>query len=164
MTVKPRTIDNLGVDASIRYAKDQELFETRLIDESRLIPQKTEVTVAKPYALSEFDQIYSVGKTASWALFSPPPNYFLYDKGLFSYQLIPSLGDYEKFEANEDKIETLEDTLQTFHEKSHHGQADYDREKNEKDRKVLLSLFQCIDKLNKALTTINSRRNEFQRG
>jgi len=164
MTVKPRTIDNLGVDASIRYAKDQELFEARYIEESRLIPKKTEISVAKPYALSEFDQIYSLGKTVSWAVFSPPPNFFLYDKGLFSYQLIPSLGDYEKLESDEDKIETLEDALQKSYERSGRDQSDQDREKNEKERKTLLALFHCIDKLNKVLTAINSRRNQYQRG
>lgn len=165
MSVKPRTIDNLGVDASIRYAKDQELFETRLIEESRLIPQKTEVTVAKPFLPSEFDQFYSIGKTVSWALFSPPPNFFNLDKGLFTYQLIPSLGDYEKLEAESDKIETIEDVLQKAREKSEdREQSEDEREQEEKDQKVLLALFQCIDKLNKALTMINARRNQYQRG
>lgn len=164
MSIKPRTIDNLGVDASIRYAKDQELVGTQFIEDSRLIPQKTAVTVATPYTPSEFDQIYSVGKTASWALFSPPPNYFLTDKGIFSYQLIPSLGDYEKFESNEDKIETLEDPLKKFYERSRQGQSDDGQEQNEKDRKRLLALFQCIQTLNKALTSINARRNQWQRG
>jgi len=164
MTVKPRTIDNLGVDASIRYAKDQDFFETRLIEESRLIPQKTEVTVAKPFELSEFDQTYSVGKTISWALFSPPPDFYSRDKGLFSYQLIPSLGSYEKLETDSDKIETLEDVLEKSEEREGRGQSNQEREKDENQRKTLLALFQCIDKLNKTLTMINARRNQYQRG
>ena len=163
MTVKPRTIDNLGVDASIRYAKDQELLEPRLIEESRLIPQKTEVTVAKPLELSEFDQIYSIGKTISWALFSPPPNFYSRDIGLFSYQLIPSLGGYEKLEADSDKIEALEDVLGKSEEREGRGQ-DQEKEKDEKSRQTILALFQCIDKLNKTLTMINARRNQYQRG
>lgn len=164
MSVKPRTIDNLGVDASIRYAKDQELFETSLIKESQLIPQKTAVAVAKPYVPSEFDQMFSVGKTVAWALFSPPPNYFVFDKRLFSYQLIPSLGDYEKFESDSDKIEALESVFDKSREKSGRGQRDSEREKDEKERKTLVALFQCIDKLNKTLTMINARRNQYQRG
>ena len=164
MTVKPRTIDNLGVDASIRYAKDQELLEPRLIEESRLIPQKTEVTVVKPFELSEFDQTYSVGRTISWALFSPPPDFYARDKGLFSYQLIPSLGGYEKLEADSDKIETLEDVLEKSEEREGRGQSDQEREKDENQRQTLLALFQCIDKLNKTLAMINARRNQYQRG
>lgn len=164
MTVKPRTIDNLGVDASIRYAKDQELLEPRLIEESRLIPQKTEVTVAKPLELSEFEKTYSLGRTSSWALFSPPPDFYSRDKGLFSYQLIPSLGGYEKLEADSDKIETLEDVLEKSDEREGRGQSDQEREKDEKSRQTLLALFQCIDKLNKTLAMINARRNQYQRG
>jgi hypothetical protein len=163
MSVKPRTIDNLGVDASIRYAKDQALFETNLIEESRLIPQKTQVTVGKPLELSEFDQTYSVGKTISWALFSAPPNFYSKDIGLFSYQLIPSLGGYEKLEADSDKIESLEDVLEKSHERKR-GQSDQEKEKDERNRQTLLALFQCIDKLNKTLSMINARRNQYQRG
>jgi hypothetical protein len=164
MTVKPRTIDNLGVDASIRYAKDQELYEAKLIEESRLIPQKTEVSVVKPYVPSEFDQMYSVGKTISWALFSPPPHFFGSDKGIFSYLLIPSLGDFEKLEADSDKLESLEDVLKKPYQGKKEGQSDEERQKEEKDRQVLLALFQCLNKLNKALGLINARRNQYQRG
>jgi len=162
MTTKPRTIDNLGVDASIRYAKDQELYEASLIEESRLVPQKTEVSVVQPYILSDFEQFYSIGKTASWALFSPPPNFALYDKRLFSYLLIPSLGDYEKLEADSDKLESLENVLQKQEEGKE--ESEEEREKEEKDRQVLVALLQCITKLNKTLTLINSRRNQYQRG
>lgn len=164
MTVKPRTIDNLGVEASIRYAKDQELFEARFLEESRLIPQKTEVSVAKPHALSEFDQTFSVAKTVSWALFSPPPNYFSNNKPLFSYQLIPSLGDYEKLEADSDKMESLEDALHKSYDDSGQEQSQEDMDKNEKERQTLSELFACLGKLNKALTLINARRNQYQRG
>lgn len=159
MTVKPRTIDNLGVDASIRYAKDQQLFEAGFIEASRLIPQKTVVSVAKPYALSEFDQKYSVGKTISWALFSPPPQSSGTSLSLFSYQLIPSLGGYEKIEADSDKLECLEPIGDESEDKS-----EDERKKEEKERLILLALFQCLNKLDKALALINSRRNQYQRG
>lgn len=158
MTVKPRTIDNLGVDASVRYAKDQELYEARYIEEARLIPQKTEISVAMPYVPSEFDQFFSLGKTVSWALFSPPPTYYSGDKALFSYLLIPSLGDYEKLEASSDRIESLESVLDQEKDSSS------DQEKDKRERKTLAALFECIEKLNKALVLINSRRNQYQRG
>ena len=112
MTVKPRTIDNLGVESSIRYAKDQEALDTRLIQDSRFIPQKTEVSVLKPYVPSELEQYFAPGKITIWASFSPPPDYLLQGKPLFSYQLIPSLGSYEKQEADSDKLESLESALE----------------------------------------------------
>jgi len=45
MTVKPRTIDNMGIDTSSRYARDKATLDTKLIEESRFIPSKTEVSV-----------------------------------------------------------------------------------------------------------------------
>ena len=163
MSVKSKTIDNLGVDASIRYAKDQEAIDVRFIQESQLVPSKTEISVATPYTPSEFDQLYSLEKKISWALFSPPPNYFNAEKSLFSYLLIPSLGDYEKLEADLDKVEGVEDLLKKPHKKSDRDSS-HDEKQDEKDRKTLLALLQCIGKLNKILGVVNARRNQYQRG
>lgn len=164
MTIKPRTIDNLGVDASIRYAKDQEFYEARYIEESRLIPQKTEISVATPWALTEFEQLFSLGKTLTWALFSPPPGYLFSGKPLFSYQLIPSLGGYEKMEADSEKLENIEDALHKDHGDSQQDQSEQEWDEQEKERQILIALFQCINTLDKALGLINSRRNQYQRG
>lgn len=150
MTVKPRTIDNLGVESSSRYAKDKAFLDTKMIDDSRFIPQKTEVSVVKPYLPTEFEEYLAPGKVILWASFAPPPEYFAYAKLLFSYQLIPSLGGYEKQEADTDKLEELEDSLQD--------------EQEEKKRETLLALLQIIGKLDRTLSMINSRRNQYQRG
>jgi len=166
MTVKPRTIDNLGVESSIRYAKDQEALDTRLIQDSRFIPQKTEVSVFKPYVPAELEQYFAAGKVILWASFDPPPDYFLYGKPLFSYQLIPSLGGYEKQEADSDKLESLEDALNKpfARKQSKEGDQQKEREEEEKERQILLALLKCIGALDKTLTLINSRRNQYQRG
>ena len=165
MSIKSRTIDNLGIGANERYAKDQQLFEPKLIEESRLVPQKTEVSVLKPYVPIEWEQLFSLGKQIPWASFSPPPNYYTQGKPLFSYQLIPSLGGYEKQEADEDRLEALEDSLKKPHKK-HSGpmNQEEDSENEERERQILLSLFRCIHKLDKTLSLINARRNQYQRG
>lgn len=164
MSVKPRTIDNLGVEASIRYAKDQEFFEARYIEESRLIPQKTEISVSHPLSLTEFEARFSLGRTLPWALFSPPPEYSPYGKLIFSYQLIPSLGDYEKLDADSDKLERIESVLEREERNSGQEFSDKEKEEREKERDLLVSLFQCINRLNKTLLLINARRNQYQRG
>ena len=130
MSVKPRTIDNLGIEASIRYARDKEVFESTFIEDSRIVSQKLEIPVGRPYVPSEFDQLFSIGKTIAWASFYPPPEYFSYAKPLFSYQLIPSLGGYEKLEANEDKLEALEDALK-HPRKKNQDMSDQEEEENE---------------------------------
>jgi hypothetical protein len=163
MSVKPRTIDNLGIEASIRYAKDKELFEARFLEESRIVPQKAEIPVGKPYAPSEFEQLFSIGKTLSWASFLPPPEYFSYAKPLFSFQLIPSLGSYEKQEADADKLAALEDAIDK-QRGSKQDQSDKEKDEEEKERKAIAALLECIHKLDRTLTLINSRRNQYQRG
>jgi len=153
MTTKPRTVDNLGIDASIRYAKDKELFEAGFIEESHLVSQKTAIPVAKPYIPSEYDPLFSVGKSLRWASFSPPPEHLAaYARSLFSYQLIPSLGPYEKQDEDEDKLARLEEELD-----------DGDDGKKE-DLQAIVSLFKCIRGLNKILATIQMKRAQYQRG
>ncbi len=168
MDVKPRTIDNLGIESSVRYAKDMEILDKRLIDESRFIPQKTEVSVAKAYVLSEFDQLYAPGKTMLWANFAPPPNYFSILKPLFSYQLIPSLGGYEKQESDIEKLTSLEDVLHKPYSRKKEGGSDQEQQREhdeeERERQVLVALLQTIGKLDRTLSLINSRRNQYQRG
>ena len=158
--VKSRTIDNLGIETSSRYARDQSTLDTKLIEESRFIPLKAAVSVVKPYLPTEFEE-YFFPKFTLWASFAPPPNYFGYAQPLFSYQLIPSLGGYEKQEADADKLEALEDTLsKAFKE----GKQDQQQQEEEQERKTLMSLLQTIGKLDRTLILINSRRNQYQRG
>jgi hypothetical protein len=164
MSIRSKTIDNLGIRANERYAKDQNLFEAQFIKESRLIPQKTEISVLKPYVPIEFEEFFSLGKQVPWAVFSPPPNYYPETKPLFSYQVIPSLGTYEKQEDDEDKLEGLKDVLEKHHKKRKVAQSLEETKDEERERKILVSLFQCINHLDKALSFINARRNQYQRG
>lgn len=165
MTVKPRTIDNLGVDSSIRYAKDQEALDTKLIQDSRFIPLKTEVSVLKPYIPSELEQYLAPGRVTIWASFTPPPEYMLQGRSLFTYQLIPSLGGYEKQEADSDKLESLESALgKPYERKRQGGDQQKEQDEEEKERQILLALLKCIQNLDKTLILINSRRNQYQRG
>jgi hypothetical protein len=152
---KPRTIDNLGVETSRRYADDRAKLDQKLIDDSRFIPLRTEVSVVKPYLPTDFDAYLNTGKETIWASFAPPPEY-AFTKPLFTFQLIPSLGGYEKQEADTDKLEALEDALQK--------QGKGGNQQNEKERKTILHLLKTIGMLDRTLVLINSRRNQYQRG
>lgn len=163
MSVKPRTVDNLGLEASIRYAKDKELYEPRLIEESKFISQKTEVPVAKPYVPSEFDQLFSSGKTALWASFEAPEN-FNFMKPLFTYQLIPSIGGSEKQENMIDRLEALESATDKEKRKRQMAHFQEDEEEGEKERKTLIQFFRCVQALEKTLMIVNARRNQYQKG
>jgi hypothetical protein len=156
MTVKPRTIDNLGIDSSIRYAKDQAQLDTKLIEESRFIPQKTEVAVVRPYIPTEFDRYITPAKLVLWASFPQPPESVFLTRAFFSYQLIPSLGSLDKEEGEIEKLEAMGDALEKEHKERN--------EEDEHERQVILSLLKTIVKLDRTLGLINSRRNQYQRG
>jgi|GEM_PF-590241 hypothetical protein len=175
MSIKSRTIDNLGIESSVRYAKDIEQLDVRMLEESKWIPEKTTVSAFKPYVPSEFAHLFSFPQKALWAAFFPPPDYYDRVGRFFSYQLIPSLGSYEKQEADTDKIGGLEDALnKPFSRKKkgdQEGSEGQDQEQSgeqnpeeERERQVVMSLLETITRLDRALVLINSRRNQFQRG
>ncbi len=161
-TNKTRTVADLGIESSIRYAKDMELLDTRIVQDSQFIPQKTETSVLKPYIPKEFEHLFQVGKATTWALFAPPVG--ISGQNLFTYQLIPSLGGYEKTEEDSDRLASLEDVLKKPFARKQGESGDQEKEDEERERKILLHLLQCIDRLNKTLLFINSRRNQYQRG
>lgn len=150
MTVKPRTIDNLGVDASKRYAQDQKLLDQELAS-TRNLPPRTDITTIRPYVASEYETLFQSGRTVSWAHFSLPPQYLLSGRNLFSYLLVPSLGSIEKLQADADKLESLKDSLS-------------DDPEGEKKRKALWELYQILLNLNKMLGIMNARRSQYHKG
>ena len=161
MSVKPRTIDNLGIETSSRYARDKSTVDTKLIEDSHFIPLKTEVSVVKPYLPIEMGEYLQPGRLVLWASFEPPPAY-LSSKALFSYQVIPSLGNYEKQETDTEKLEALEDTINKRFKEGRQDQQDQQEE--EKERKIILALLKTIEGLDRNLSFINARRNQYQRG
>ncbi len=166
------TIDNLGLPASVRYAKDKKQLDPRLLEESRLVPQKTEISVTKPYLASEFEQQFSVTPKHYFALFQPPPNYFDQGRSLFRHQIIPSLGSVEKQETDterlthwtEAKLPTKKKKKGVLRRKEKGDQGENEKEEEEKECQRLLVLLQRITQLDKDLGLINSRRNQYQRG
>ena len=171
MSIKSRTIDNLGIESSVRYAKDVEQLDVRMLEESKWVPEKTTVSAFKPYVPSEFSFLFSSTQKSLWAAFLPPPDYYERVGRFFAHQLIPSLGSYEKQEADTDKIEGLEDVLNKASSRKKKGnqqgsgEQEYEQDpEEERERQIVMSLLQTITKLDRALVLINSRRNQFQRG
>lgn len=150
MTIKPRTIDNLGVEASKRYAQDQKLVDKDLLS-SKNLPPRTDITTMRPYVGNEYVTLFESGRTVSWAHFAMPPQFMTSARRLFTYLLVPSLGSIEKLQADADKLESLKDALSEDPE-------------GEKKRKALWELYQLLLSLNRMLGTMNARRNQYQKG
>lgn len=138
MSVKPKTIDNLGVEASIRYAQNQRDLDFSLLQDT-LLTKGMEVSRLVPALSPEIDRLLSPSQPLPWALFSPPPNGLTLPSPLFSYKLVPGLwGDEEEDEDEEEEGDEEEDTLQ--------------------------EMLACLEKLDTLLEMVNGRRNQFQRG
>jgi hypothetical protein len=114
MEMKPTTIDNLPIDASRRYAEDQEKLRVGrpIIEESRLFPGKPGAALSGvPYIPAEFIEWLSLGSRTVWAAFFSPVDYAVHVADLFSYLLIPSLGGSENLQAISDKLELMKKVI-----------------------------------------------------
>ncbi|NGX27120.1 MAG: hypothetical protein K940chlam6_01051 [Chlamydiae bacterium] len=154
-----RTIDNLGVDISTRYAKDREIYDETLIKEARLIPMQTRVDTTVPTYSSEFDLLFELGKRgALWALFRAPPNYYVYRRRTFAEQLIPQLGSPDLQDAKLERLSALGNEEKERHENPR------DEEEIEKETQILTKLLENLHIFDQLLIDINSRRSQYQKG
>ncbi len=164
----PLTIDNLGSDASNRYAEDQKAFEPGLIREAHAIPVETQIEVTTPGFPSELEALLQAAPThLVWASFSPPGQYFEQKKRLFTYLLIPSMGSEEKQESQSQKIlSMLLSKVEEKGEMDKRGQylAQQEQEQQEKEKNTLTSLLKTIAVFDKLMIDINSRRGQYQKG
>ncbi|MBY0528957.1 MAG: DUF5399 family protein [Rhabdochlamydiaceae bacterium] len=171
----PRTIDNLGVDVSTRWAEDQKYLDEKLVKESRGIQTQTEIEVTIPSFPSELEALVRSQTTfLTWALFIMPLRYNEQKKRLFTFQLIPSLGSDEKKESQTQKIlAKLRARADRRKEQQEKGQGQSQQEKwheekeaeeEENEKKTLISLLDTITTYDKFLVDINSRRSQYQKG
>lgn len=169
----PRTIDNLGVEVSTRYAEDKEILDETLIKEARAIPIQTGIEVTTPFFPSEIEALLHLQPTnITWASFFAPSYYFEQRKRLFTFQLIPSMGSEDKKESQALKIlsklrSMAEERVQKEkEEKDRRKRYQEERvlEEEEREKKILTSLLNTIAIFDKLLIEINSRRSQYQKG
>ena len=170
-----RTIDNLGLDVSTRYAQDQVFLDDKIIKEASAIAPQTQIDVTQPSYPSEFEALFGLSKkNLAWAEFTPPVRFNEQKKRLFTHQLIPSLGSADKKENQSQKIVAKvqaqlhrrltpknQDEDQNRRNQFHNEQEDKELEK---EKKILIKLFDCIVYLDKNISFINSRRTQYQKG
>lgn len=165
----PRTIDNLGIEVSTRYAEDLKELDQKLLVEARGIQEQTEIEITHPFFLTELEILLEPQKQQTWATFTPPKGYFEQKKRFFMFQLIPSLGSEEKHETQTQKIISLKtfsrkkrgDQQQEEQESDH---SDPEKEYHEKEKKILVSVLQTIMHLDKEIQEINARRGQYHKG
>jgi hypothetical protein len=148
MTIKPLTIDNLGVDASKQYARNQQELDLYQKEDSRIIPRKTEVTVTTPYAPSEYESKFSIGRITNLAMFHQPAGSAATAGRLFTYQLVPSLGSLDTQETLFDRIAAMTPADPT----------------TKKEQILIHNLLQTLVSRGQTFEQIRTRRFQYQKG
>lgn len=161
-----KTIDNLGIETSVRYALDQETYDKSMLSDSRSVSTQVSVEVNSPTYSPYLESFLGSSRQASWAAFYPPKRYNKQKKRLFSSSLIPSLGGEEFVDTQIQRVKHKHE-----HEKEKRSDAaeldwEEDKEQQEQDHESesLIELFEEIQALDKQLNQINARRTQFQKG
>ena len=154
-----RTIDNLGVETSTRYAADRELFDETYIKDARSMASQISVNSTSPSQLSEFDQLFDLStRRASWATFYAPPHYYASRRRIFAEQVIPVLGSPDKQDTQATRVEAVGE------EEKKKQTLPTEKEKVENEKLALLKLFGTLHTSDQLLIDINSRRAQYQKG
>lgn len=152
--VEPKTVSNLPLDVSIRWAKDQELLaETKpIIQEADTISQHVKTEVNLPASQSQVEILLGITRrNPTWAQFQMPQGYTGQRRRLFTSQLVTFLGSDEQ-----------QDTLIARIEGASGEEDDKDAWENEKN--LMLQLMTLMNSLNKDLIDIVSRCKQYQKG
>jgi hypothetical protein len=170
-TPRYKTIDNLGIDSSIKYAENQ--YELSSAKELTLAPakvtQSAELQQATPIT-SEYDTIFQTSlRNKGWAHFLIPPGYLQQGRTCFSFQMIPSLGSEEQLLNLKQRItDKVEKEKQNMTQIKGSRQELLEKEllvqKTQSDGDKLSKLLETIRSLDKILTDLNSQKNRYQRG
>lgn len=173
MTQQPRTIDNLGVEVSTRYAEDKAILDEALVREAQGIPIQAGIEVTAPSFPSEVEALLHIQPThVTWASFIAPPHYFEQRKRLFTFQLIPAMGSEDKKESQAlkilSKLRAREDELIKKEAPEGDKRLRYEKEREiedeQREQKALTSLLNTIALFDKLIIEINSRRSQYQKG
>ncbi len=148
-----KTVSNLPLDVSIRWAKDQKLLQESelIIRDSTHASSQVQTDAIFPAKLSEVESLLGLSKLhPSWATFQAPIGFFLQRRKIFKSQLVPFLGSDEQQDSLITRIQSLK--------------GDDQDEEWEDKRNRLVALLQLLQSLNKDLIDIFTRCKQYQKG
>lgn len=87
-----KTIADTGINESIQYAKNQEIYELSGINEGNYVPPQVQLLDVKPKTTDvEREQNFYVPPAKSWAGFASPEGFDIQrGRGLFGTEIVPS--------------------------------------------------------------------------
>ncbi len=160
MSIKPKTIDNLGIDSHNAYALKEDFFDPDIIQYSS-ISNNTDVIISSDQLNTELNKILGIDqKNQSFANFVEPQDLTFAKKELFSTYIIPSLGTDERKLDRKNKIKKKK----KFKKAKLKLKEQIEEEKEEEEKESLISFFNCLDIMEKDLIEINAKRSQYHKG
>lgn len=148
-----KTVSNLPVDVSIRWAEDQKLLEETkpYITEATGISQHAQKDVSMPMIFSAIDALVGAVRIhPTWANFYMPAGYSEQKRRLFTFQIAPFIGTDEQQDMQIQRIEST----------SEEGEED----ERKREKAVLLKLLKLMHNLNRDLIDVMTRCRQYQKG
>jgi hypothetical protein len=151
---EPKTVSNLPLDVSIRWAEDQKILEESkpIIRDSTMASNAASTEVILPANPSELEVLFGLSKLhPAWATFQKPPGFFLLRRRIFRSQLAPFLGSDEQQDSMMTRIQGTKGD-------------DQDQDQWEEEKRRLITMLQLMQLLNKDLIDITTRCKQYQKG
>ena len=151
---EPKTVSNLPLDVSIRWAEDQKILEESkpIIRDSTMASNAASTEVILPANQSEIEVLFGLSKLhPAWATFQKPPGFFFLRRRIFRSQLVPFLGSDEQQDSMMTRIQGTKGD-------------DQDHEQWEEEKKRLVAMLKLMQLLNKDLIDITTRCKQYQKG
>lgn len=149
-----KTVSDLPLDVSIRWAKDQKLLEETqpIIRESGFVPQHAQTEVILPATQTYLNTLLGVSSNClTWALIYMPKGFNLQKRRIFTSKLVSFLESEEKQDSLMLRINEVKGDQE-------------EQEAWEREKRLLLQLLKILQTLNKDLIDIVSRCKQFQKG
>ncbi|MCP5510156.1 MAG: DUF5399 family protein [Chlamydiales bacterium] len=165
-----KTVDNLGVEISSRFAKDLESVQTQLISESKTISPKTHIDISTPAFKSAFDTMFDLRRrNKEWAIFHRPSTVHWGNARIFGSHLLPLVRSDEFGLLERERIMARRSTskkkrLEEKAKNAYDWEERYEEEEEQKESDILLFFIQAVQELDKSLIEINGRRSQYQKG
>ena len=152
--VEPKTVSNLPLDVSIRWAKDQEfLVQTQpTTQDADTISKHAVSDVNLPTSQSQLEVLLGLYiRNPTWALFQMPKGFVGQRRRLFTSQLVSFLGSDEQQDTIIGRIQGATG-------------EEGDKEAWDREKGLLLEALKLMSMLNKDLIDIVSRCKQYQKG
>ncbi len=179
MKTKPTTVDAIDIHAHHRYAFDQASLDPTFLTEPTLIAPHSKIAGISNIFSSKWEELFDIQKRSStWAHFTPPSLYSFQSNRFFSYCLLPDLyWECENEEENPRSTSFELPPLFAFQKTKRPSKKEIvnlaslmQKDKNEsmidfeKDKNSIITLLEALEKLNKLLSQIHSKKLQYQKG